>query len=98
MRALDTDESLNNLPELIKDALEDWLMADLNLEELEAKLYTDIKIDNPKATVEDIKSKIRLNKERHDLAVKVILARTEYKRLDERLMAIKKQISFGGPR
>jgi hypothetical protein len=88
------EETLLELPERIQKALMNWEEAILKLEEKEAKLFLEFKEEDPSRLPGEIKARIALNKERHDLRMMESTAKANYKAVYETLMAAKRRASL----
>lgn len=88
------EETLLDLPDRIKKSLMDWEEAILKLEEKEAKLFLQFKEEDPSRLPSEIKARIALDKERHDLRMAESTAKADYKATYETLMAAKRRASL----
>lgn len=89
-RDVGISKALQELPEKISKALEDWDIAKIKRRKKAATLHLDFKINNPNSTTADLEAMVNENDEFCDLCLKEAVARANYKRLDEELMAQKK--------
>lgn len=91
---LDIEKALDELPELVADALEKWRIATLDREKTEALLYVKFKGGVLPITSMEIKSMVNADGERYGKVLEEIKAESNYKRLEERLLAMKKRASL----
>jgi hypothetical protein len=84
------EQSLDQLPDLVADALQAWRLASLEREKLEALLYLRFKGGEGKKTSDEIKAMVRSDGERYTKCLAELLAETNYQRLLERLYSVKK--------
>ena len=91
---LDVEKALDELPDQVAEALTNWRIATLNREKFEALLYSRFKGTHFGITSIEIKALINQDNERYDYVLNEIKAEADYKRLEERLMAIKKRAAL----
>lgn len=87
----DLEQSLADLPDKVADALKDWRIATLERERCEALLYAEFKGQDKERTATEIKALIHASNNRYQSVMREIKAESEYNRLYERLMALKKR-------
>lgn len=90
----DLEDSLSQLPDKVADALQKWRIATLEREKCEALLYMGFKGGQVDRTATEIKALINGSGERYSCVLDEIKAESEYVRLNEKLMAIKKEMSM----
>lgn len=88
------EEYLDELPDLVADALEQWRTVTLEREKYEAILHAKIRSDWPEAKAGDIKSAINSDAGRYEVVLKEIKAEANHTRLLERLLCMKKRASL----
>lgn len=88
---LDLDQYLEELPDKVADALENWRRATLEREKIEALLHLKFKADAIKHTQDDLKALIRASGERFEACLTELKAEAAYERLYERLLSFKKR-------
>lgn len=94
MSNLDIEKALEELPEKVSQALENWRIATLEREKTEALLYISIKGKNPDKTIGEIKSALNASVSRYDAVLAEIKAESEYTFLYEKLLSAKKRASL----
>lgn len=85
---------LDELPEKVAEALEDWRLKTLERERVEALLYIQYAGEDLKRTATMIKAKIHSDEKRSKAVVEEIQAERKYTFLYERLLALKKEVSM----
>lgn len=88
------EDQLDKLPDAVADALSVWRIATLQREKIEAMLHLKFKAGEGKLTAGDLKAAINNNQERYDMMLKEIVAESQYNRLYERLLAVKRRASL----
>lgn len=88
------EEHLHNLPDKVAAAKEKWSTKSLDRKMLEGQLYSSFKAENPDATNNDLKYMLLSSMARYSAELEEIKAEAEYIRLNEKLMAIKKEMSM----
>lgn len=91
---VDLEKELNDLPDKVATAQENWGLKKLEREKIEALLHIAFKGSNEKFTVADIKAAINSDKDRYQAMIEEIKAEAQYNRLYEQLMSIKKLASL----
>ncbi len=82
------EQDKHDLPDKVATAEEEWVKAEMEREEAEAKLYLEFKIQDAKRTADEIKSMILLSSISHAARIKESLAKIEYKKLNNRLKVL----------
>ena len=88
------EQSLDELPEQVADALQAWRLASLEREKLEALLYLKFKAGEGKRTSDEIKAMVRSDGERYAASLTELKAEVQYQRLYERLLSVKRLASL----
>lgn len=83
------EEDLQTLPNQVADALYSWRLATAEKEKLDALLYLQFKGEGDK-TVDEIKSLVKSNPTRFEAILNEIKAESDYVRLYERLLSLKR--------
>lgn len=65
-------------PEIIAKALMAWDAAKLEKEKIEAELFADFRLSDPKASVAEIQAKIHASQKRLDAATNEIIKKSDY--------------------
>ncbi len=91
---LDIEEQLSTLPDRVAEALEQWRIASLDREKIEALLFASIKGQNTELSATEIKSRIHADLNRYESVLHEIKAESNYTRLYERLLSAKKRASL----
>lgn len=94
MSNIDIEKALNELPDLLSQALEDWRLASLNLERYEAILAAKIRGSNPGIKSVEVKDKINADEQWYNLNIEVIKKESYHNLLENRLLAAKKMASL----
>lgn len=94
MSNIDIEQNLYTLPDTVAQALENWRLAELDREKVEALLYARFKAEDNGRTASDVKALLNANLERYEAVLKEIKAESNYHRLSERLMSFKKIASL----
>jgi len=87
----DIEEALENLPDQIADALESWRRSTLEREKIEALCYLEYKGQDEDRTSTEIRALVHSDSGRYTAVLDEIKAESNYNRLYERLMAMKKK-------
>lgn len=90
------EQQLNDLPDLVAQALEEWGMKKLEREKIEALLHMSFKASDLRLTIADIKAAINADGKRYQAMIEEIKSEAQYKRLYEQLMSAKKISSLRG--
>lgn len=93
-QSIDLEEMMNSLPDKVAEALIVWRTATLDREKMEALVYASTKATNDKLTATEIKSFINSNPQRYEAVLKEIKAESDYTRVYERLLSVKKIASL----
>lgn len=88
---VDIEASLDELPDLVADALLHWRKLELSREKIDALLHMDFKASEEKRTADDIKALVRASDKHYQAKLLEITAEANYTRLHERLLALKKR-------
>lgn len=86
------EQGLNDLPDLVADALLEWRKATIFREKEEALLYLRFKNDSSeKRTVPEIQALVESSDARYQCRLKESVAESDYERIKERLLCTKKR-------
>lgn len=88
------EQALEELPDKIAEALLVWRMRTLERERVDAVLHAQFKGTDKGMTATDIKALINADQGHYNAVLTEITAESEYKRLDETLLAKKKLASL----
>ena len=91
---INIEAELERLPDLVADELLKWRKSTLEREQIEALLYAQFKGEDKERSATEIKAMIQSNGDRYNAVLREITAESEYTRLMERLMSVKKAASF----
>jgi hypothetical protein len=90
----DIEKDLQELPDQVASALEDWNIKKLEREKVEALLHMAFKASDLRMTVADVKAATHADGKRYQATLEEIKAETQYNRLYEKLMSAKKLASL----
>ena len=90
----DLEEELQNAPEAVAKALENWKTAEESLKRREALKHIEIKTRNPEMTSTDVKAHVTASDDIFKESLEVIKLEAEYTKLSLRHLADKKRASF----
>jgi len=85
---------LESMPDVVASALQDWRIATLDREKVEALLYAATKAQDSDKSAAEIKAIINANPDRYQAVLNEIKAESQYVRLYERLLSAKKRASL----
>lgn len=92
-------EVLDNYPDMVADALAAWKRAGIEKDRIFARQYLELKarsVGLGKVTVSELESNVRATEEHYQAALAEVVAESEYVRVSEKLMAVKKMVGFKG--
>lgn len=90
----DLEKELETLPDIVAKALENWRIATLQREKIEALIHIAQKGDDEKKTMADIKAAINCDESRCEAVLLEIKAEAAYMSSYENLMGVKKRVSL----
>lgn len=86
----DLEQSLEDGPERIKNALLQWRKASLEREKVESLAYLRIKTENPEATATELKFRLLSDPEREKAKMLEDIFEAEYRAIEETHLSNKK--------
>jgi hypothetical protein len=88
---IELESQLENLPDFVANALEKWRTKTLDRDQTEALLYLRFKGEDTGRTATEIKAMVNADDTLYAAALEELKAESNYIRLYERLMALKKR-------
>lgn len=94
MNGIDLEKALSELPDQVAASLQEWRVATLTRQKVDALLYAKFKLNDEKRTATDLKYLVSADEDHFKATLEEIEKESAYTRVYERLLSIKKAASL----